>query len=95
MKNRIYILFCLAACTPVQEYSTCENWDELVAGENFKYVPLARLKATGPSGGIFRVDLHARCSRDGRIISVDATHEGMGRQMYILSISHILDHPPG
>lgn len=58
------------------------------------FIPLARLKATGPDDGIFRVDLHARCSRDGRIISVDATHEGLGRQMYILDIGHILDHPP-
>ena len=58
------------------------------------FVPLAKLKATGPSRGIYRGDLHARCSRDGRIISIDATHEGMGRQMYILDIGHILDNPP-
>ena len=58
------------------------------------FVPLARLKSTGPSGGIFRVDLHARCSRDGRIVSIDATHEGLGRQIYIMDIGHILDNPP-
>ena len=58
------------------------------------FVPLAKLKATGLSRGIYRVDLHARCSRDGRIISIDATHEGLGRQMYILDIGHILDNPP-
>lgn len=58
------------------------------------FVPLARLKSTGPSGGIYRVDLHARCSHDGRIVSIDATHEGSGRQMYIMDIGHILDHPP-
>jgi hypothetical protein len=58
------------------------------------FVPLVRLNATGPSGGIYRVDLHARCSRDGRIVSIDATHEGLGRQMYILDIGHILDNPP-
>jgi hypothetical protein len=58
------------------------------------FVPLARLKSTGPSGGIYRVDLHARCSRDGRTVSIDATHEGLGRQMYILDIGHILDNPP-
>ena len=58
------------------------------------FVPLVRLNATGPSGGIYRVDLHARCSRDGRIVSIDATHEGMGRQMYIMDIGHILDNPP-
>ncbi|MEQ9217796.1 MAG: hypothetical protein RLO17_07135 [Cyclobacteriaceae bacterium] len=58
------------------------------------FVPLARLNATGPDGGIFRVDLHARSSRDGRIISIDATHEGKGRQLYTLDIGHILDNPP-
>ena len=58
------------------------------------FVPLARLKATGPDGGIYRVDLHARCSRDGRMVSIDATHEGLGRQMYIIDIGHILDNPP-
>jgi hypothetical protein len=58
------------------------------------FVPLGRLKSTGPRRGIYRVDLHARCSQDGRIISIDATHEGLGRQMYILDIGYILDNPP-
>jgi hypothetical protein len=58
------------------------------------FVPLAKLKATGAQGGIYRVDLHARCNRDGRIISIDATHEGLGRQMYMVDISYILDNPP-
>ena len=58
------------------------------------FVPLAKLKATGPARGVYRVDLHARCSRDGRIVCIDATHEGFGRQMYIIDIGHILDHPP-
>jgi hypothetical protein len=58
------------------------------------FVPLARLTATAADDGIFRVDLHARSSRDGRTLSVDATHEGRGRQLYILDIGHILDNPP-
>ena len=58
------------------------------------FVPLAKLKSTGPEKGIHRVDLHARCSRDGKIVSIDATHEGLGRQMYIVDIGHILDNPP-
>ncbi len=57
------------------------------------FVPLAKLKSTAEEG-IHRVDLHPRLSRDGRIVSIDATHEGLGRQMYIIDISHILDHPP-
>jgi len=59
------------------------------------FVPLARLKANVPTKEIYRVDLHARCSRDGRVVCIDATHENLGRQMYIVDIGHILDHPPG
>ena len=57
------------------------------------FVPLARLKSTA-EGGLHRVDLHPRISRDGRIVSIDATHEGLGRQMYVIDIGHILDNPP-
>lgn len=58
------------------------------------FVPLARLKNTGAPEGIFRVDLHARSNRSGRKISIDSTHEGLGRQLYLIDIGHILDHPP-
>jgi hypothetical protein len=44
--------------------------------------------------GIHRIDLHARTSRDGRTVSIDCTHEGLGRQLYIVPIGNILDHPP-
>jgi hypothetical protein len=57
-----------------------------------RFVPLAKLKSTARDG-IYRVDLHPRLSRDARLISIDATHEGLGRQMYILDIGLILDHP--
>jgi len=57
------------------------------------FVPLARLRNHAPDG-IHRVDLHPRVSRDGRMISIDSTYEGMGRQMYIIDISQIVDHPP-
>lgn len=62
-----------------------------------RFVPLASLRSTADwsvDDGMCRVDLHPRFSRDGKIVSVDSTHEGLGRQMYILDIGFILDHPP-
>jgi hypothetical protein len=57
-------------------------------------VPLARLKNTDQVDTDDRVDIHAGASRDGRTVCIDATHEGLGRQMYVIPIGHILDHPP-
>jgi len=59
-----------------------------------RFVPIARLKGNAAHDGIFRVDLHARCSRVGRKIAVDATHENLGRQLYLIDIGYILDNPP-
>ena len=36
--------------------------------------------------GAHRVDLHPRLSRSGRLVSIDASHEGLGRQMYVIDI---------
>jgi hypothetical protein len=58
-----------------------------------QFVPLAKLKCGRPNDG-YRVDTHPRLSRDGRLVCIDATHEGLGRQMYVMDIGHILDHPP-
>jgi len=63
-----------------------------------KFVPLAKLKSTAENApnftGEYRVDLHPRFSRDGRVICIDSTYEGLGRQMYTIDIGDILDHPP-
>ena len=42
----------------------------------------------------FRVDLHPRFSPDGNMVSFDSTHEGVGRQIYLMDISHIITNPP-
>jgi hypothetical protein len=58
------------------------------------FVPLAKLKSTAPVGTLHRVDIHARTSRDGRTVCIDGSHEGLGRQMYVIPIGDILDNPP-
>jgi len=57
------------------------------------FIPLAKLRNTAEDG-IHRVDLHPRISPNGRMVSIDSTYEGLGRQMYIIDISHIVDNPP-
>lgn len=65
-----------------------------------KLVPLAKLE-TQLGGykfpyhaGLIRVDLHPRFSHDGKSISFDSTHDGFGRQIYMMDISSIIDNPP-
>ncbi len=63
-------------------------------------VPLAKLgthlnrKQVFKSASYLRIDLHPRFSPDGRTVSIDSSHEGVGRQVYLLGIGHIVDHPP-
>lgn len=65
-----------------------------------KFVPLGKLafkldgKLFTANPGIFRVDLHPRFSPDGKLVSIDSSHEGFGRQMYLIDISSIVDNPP-
>src|SRR4030095_5775724 len=61
------------------------------------FVPLAKLKCDRRmdiGDGEYRVDTHPRLSRNGRMVSIDASQEGLGRQMYVIDIGHILDKPP-
>lgn len=65
-----------------------------------RFVPLARLayklggKLFTGDPGIFRVDLHPRFSPDGNSVSFDSTHEGFGRQIYLMDISSLIANPP-
>jgi hypothetical protein len=57
------------------------------------FVPLARLHSTA-GDGIYRIDLQARTSRNGRTLTIDSSYEGLGRQLYVMDIGYILDNPP-
>jgi hypothetical protein len=62
-----------------------------------RFVPLAKLKCERRmdiGDGEYRVDTHPRLSRNGRMVCIDASYEGLGRQMYVMSLGDILDHPP-
>ena len=65
-----------------------------------RLVPLAKLethlkrKQVFKAAGYYRIDLHPRFTPDGRTVSIDSSHEGLGRQIYLLDIGHILDNPP-
>ncbi len=46
-------------------------------------------------GGEWRCDTHPRFSPDGKSVVVDSTHDGKGRQLYLIDISDIVANPPG
>jgi hypothetical protein len=61
------------------------------------FVPLARLKSTlavDLNTDCCRVDTHPRFTRDGRLVCIDASIEDLGRQMYVIDVAYIVDHPP-
>ena len=40
--------------------------------------------------GEWRCDLHPKCTPDGKKVIFDSTHEGKGRQIYLIGIEHML-----
>lgn len=64
------------------------------------FVPLGKFefrlfgKIYRANAGTFRVDLHPRFTSAGSMVSFDSTHEGLGRQIYLMDIRHIIANPP-
>ena len=65
-----------------------------------RLVPLAKLEShlkreqVFESASYYRIDLHPRFSPDGRTVSIDSSHEGLGRQVYLIDVGEIMDNPP-
>jgi Tol biopolymer transport system component len=55
-----------------------------------KRVELGRFNSPDVYKGEWRCDLHPRFSPDGKKVIIDSTHEGKGRQMYLVDISQSL-----
>ena len=51
-----------------------------------KKIELGRFYEPKEYTGEWRCDTHPRCSNDGKLICIDSTHEGNGRQMYLIDI---------
>jgi hypothetical protein len=51
-----------------------------------KKIELGRFYSPREYTGEWRCDTHPRYSNDGKLICIDSTHEGKGRQMYLIDI---------
>jgi hypothetical protein len=58
--------------------------------ETGKRVGLADLLSPREYAGEWRTDLHPRFSPDGKKVCIDSTHEGLGRQMYLVDVSGVV-----
>jgi hypothetical protein len=54
-------------------------------------VPIANLLSPDRYAGEWRCDTHPSSSRNGRMVVVDSTHEGKGRQVYLIDVSSTLE----
>ncbi len=52
--------------------------------------PLGHFDSPKDYAGEWRCDLHPRSSPDGTKVVIDSTHEGKGRQMYLIDVSGIV-----
>jgi hypothetical protein len=53
-------------------------------------VVLGQFISPADYAGEWRCDLHPKCTPDGKKVIFDSTHEGQGRQVYVIDISGIL-----
>ena len=54
-----------------------------------KRIDLGRFHEPKAYNGEWRCDLHPRASNDGKLVCIDSTHGGNGRQIYLIDISSL------
>ena len=55
--------------------------------KSHKRIDLGRFHSPEDYNGEWRCDTHPRASNDGKMVCIDSTHGGKGRQMYLIDIS--------